>query len=71
MTEKVGNFGAQPNLAKQELYEARVRMVLAELAAYRSDTAMSESMAGDLGWREVKQLWLLLSSQSPSPRSSL
>lgn len=47
MTEAEGNFGALPNLAKQELYEARARMILAELATYYSDPAMSESTAGD------------------------
>lgn len=47
MTEAEGNFGALPNLAEQELYEAQARMVLAELATYRSGPAMSESTVGD------------------------
>lgn len=51
--EAEGNFGALPNLAKQELYEARARKVLAELETYRSDPAMSESTAGDLDSQEA------------------
>jgi hypothetical protein len=71
MTGAEGNFGALPNLAKQELYEARARMVLAELATYRPYSAMSESTAGDLDSQEAWLLWHLLSSRSPSLRSSL
>jgi len=71
MTEAEGNFGALPNLAEQELYKARARMVLAELATYRSDSAMSQSTAGDLDSQEAWLLWYLLSSRSPSLGSSL
>lgn len=71
MTEAEGNFGALPNLAEQELSEARARMVLAELATYRLDSAMSESTADDLDFQEAWLLWRLLSSLSPSLGSSL